>query len=147
MRKRAAEVLLAVLVIALWMTGCAQIREMTLADDETVLQRSQARMDLLISKEFEKAYQYMSPGYRARKSLNQFRLENAGVTTWVEAVSRSAECIEDRCKVFTDLTYQTRAGTGLRPSELGRQQRRTLTRTFEERWVRIDGTWWFYDTQ
>ena len=102
----------------------------------TVEERAQARWDHVVAREFEQAYEFMSPGYRATTPLHEYMIDvMSRPVRWTSAEVIGASCLEDVCRVSVEVTYQPIAAPGplrnIRP-----------TRTLEERWVRADGHWW-----
>ena len=120
------------LVLALLaLTAC------TAPEPVSVEDRAQARWDHVVAREFEQAYEFFSPGYRETTPLHEYMIDVLSrPIRWVEAEVIGASCLEDVCRLSVAVTYQPATGPGhfrqLRP-----------TRTIEERWIRIDGVWWY----
>ena len=103
----------------------------------SVEERAQQRWDHVVAREFEQAYQFFSPGYRETTPLHEYMIDVLSrPVRWVEAEVIGASCLEDVCRLSVAVTYQPAAGPGhfrqLQP-----------TRTIEERWIRVDGVWWY----
>lgn len=109
-------------------------------EPESVEERAQARWDHFIERDFASAWEYYTPGYRQTNPREIFIVEtNRRPFRWSAAEVLGAECEEDRCTVTTRISYRAiGAPDG--------QSRMTLTRTFEESWIRIDGAWWYVQT-
>ena len=130
-------------------TGCAQLSTMTAkTPEERVLERSQTRLDALLSGDFEAAYVFSSPGYRAQKDLRRFRADFAGAGMWTSGKATSVDCEAKRCTVLAHISYRPPVGLVGRPSNIASmQQMPTVTRGFQERWVFVDDEWWFFDSR
>ncbi|MDO8862521.1 hypothetical protein Q6D67_12490 [Haliea sp. E1-2-M8] len=100
--------------------------------EQVVAQRAQAHMDLLLAGNFEKALNYTTPAYRTGRGLKTYTRSHVGVTSWNKAEVSSVVCEGDRCEVAIEVTYQT-FGSGFEN-----------TRSREERWIRVDGSWYLY---
>lgn len=100
--------------------------------EEVVAQRAQAHMDLLLAGNFEKALNYTTPAYRTGRGITDYTRRHAGTGSWNKAEVSSVTCTGDRCEVAIEVTYQT-FGSGFEN-----------TRSREERWIRVDGSWFVY---
>lgn len=98
--------------------------------------RATDRWKLLIAKDGARAYGYLTPGYRAKKSEREYvDWVNARPVTWVSAAYQEYQCdSKESCKVYLFLTLETT----LRGVS-GTQQ---TFATVEERWLKIDGVWY-----
>ncbi|WP_300622320.1 hypothetical protein, partial [Dokdonella sp.] len=68
--------------------------------------RSVERWNHLIAHEAEKAYDYLSPGFRATKTRDDFTAAmNSRPVQWKAAKFKSKTCDEDSCTVLVDVTY------------------------------------------
>lgn len=103
----------------------------------TVEERAQERWEHMITRDFNAAWEFYTPGFRETNPQADFRAEMARrPIRWLSASVRSAECEGDRCRVRVDVTYQAVAAPA-------GQSRNRLTRILDENWVRLDGQWWF----
>ncbi len=104
---------------------------------ESLKARADQRWAYLIEKKAEKAYEYLTPGYRKTKSLEQYVAENSNVgLNWKHASAGKTECEEDVCTVFVSLDYEVRLpNTGGKPIETFAPLR--------EKWVKLSGKWYF----
>ena len=100
--------------------------------EEIVAQRAQARLDLLLAGNFEKSMNYTTPAYRTGRGITSYTRRHAGTSSWNKAEVSSVTCESDRCEVAIEVTYQT-FGSGFEN-----------TRSREERWIRVDGSWYVY---
>ncbi|MBK1672614.1 hypothetical protein CKO35_04735 [Ectothiorhodospira shaposhnikovii] len=126
---------LVVLMVLFVATGCAGWQPAPeQSAEERVAQRAQERRDALLAGDLEKAYSYLTPGYRANNSLPRYRARFGGAVSWKDASVRSVTCQEeDACTVTVMLTYRV---------AMPRMDAYENQRPMEERWVRVDGDWW-----
>ena len=107
------------------------------APEQTLEERAQARWDLLLERDFEGAWAYMSPGYRETTPASDFALETANrPVRWLSATVSGKDCEEDVCKISVLVEYRAPGA----PSGMSDIR---LSRTIEETWIRLDGAWWF----
>lgn len=104
---------------------------------ESLKARAVQRWNYLIEKKAEKAYEYLTPGYRKSKSLEQYVAEKSSVgLNWKHASAGKTECEEDVCTVFVSLDYEVSLpNTGGKPIETFAPLR--------EKWVKLNGKWYF----
>ena len=115
------------------LAGCGGIAEQQ-TPEERVADRAQERRMAMIDGDFEKAYEYLSPGYRANTSLNAWKGRFGGAVNWTDAEVRSVECEDDdACTATVLLSYRVSMPQG------GDREGR---RPFDEQWVRSEGEWW-----
>lgn len=126
-----------VLIAAIFFSACSMLPTKT--DAEIVESRSALRMEALKKLDFEKAYTYMSPGYRSINDLNKFKLENVGAVNLLEFNVLSAECAENICHVLVSGDYKiTMVGSGF-----STKKPLIIDRVSKETWIRTGGKWWF----
>ncbi|HEY6940283.1 hypothetical protein [Dokdonella sp.] len=119
---------LAVLALA----GCADK-----ANPDNVDRRSVERWNHLIAHEAEKAYDYLTPGFRATQTRDAYAAAmNNRAVQWKAAKFKEKTCEAERCTVQIDVTYiVTAPGMGGRPME--------STSTQSETWIYSKGDWYF----
>jgi len=100
-------------------------------------------MNALKKLDFEKAYTYMSPGYRSVKGLDRFKLENAGAANLLSFNVQTAECAEDTCQVLVNSSYKV---TIVSPG-FSAKKPLNIGYTNKETWIRTDGQWWFVKSE
>ena len=124
---------LAGLAVALSISACAG----SAARPQSIEQRAQSRWDALLAKDFEQAYAYLSPGFRSSQSLSDyemaFRLRRVHYDS---AEYMDQQCEADACTVRLNMGYTLIAP--LRGVKIWKSKA-----VIEEKWVRIDGHWWF----
>lgn len=129
-RKLAA--LLAFGVATLLMAGCVDK-----SDPNTLDKRSVERWNYLISHEAEKAYDYLTPGYRATQTREQYASAmNNRPITWKKATFEKKECDGDHCKVDVTIEYSL-------PVQGASGKRSDASSAQHENWLRIDGQWYY----
>lgn len=119
--------------------GCASMQPQT--PEEQVMSRSQERWDALVTKDAKKAYDLMTPSFRALISQEDFQRRMPSAGRWTGASVHSAKCEAERCQVKVRISASVAANLpGMR-----RGQTTGVTSYFDEPWVREDGQWWFYE--
>lgn len=121
---------------AMLAAGCAVLAPAK--PDEVVRQRAQARWDALIAGEWDKAYSYMTPSYRAVVDRKRYPSQFGGGVGWLAAEVVKVNCDEQRCTVRMKLTYQ--------PVQRGRPGSAAST-GFDETWILEEGQWWMFQRQ
>ena len=125
------------LTVILSVSACAVMQPKT--DEERVIALAEQRQAALLERDFLKAYQFMSPGYRSVKNLDRFKLENAGAVNLLDFNVQSAECTEDTCTVSVVSDYKVAlVGRGF-------SSKNPLVVDYfsKEIWIRSNGKWWF----
>lgn len=115
-------------------SGCAT--QPPAKPEDVVKTRAQQRVDLLLKKDFDKAYTYLPPSYRALNSVDSYRNSFGNNAAWVEPKVINVDCPEaDRCRAEVEVGVLVVArGFGSKP----------IPSTMWETWIREDGQWWFY---
>jgi hypothetical protein len=98
--------------------------------EEVVHERAQQRWDALLSGDIERAYGFITPAYRATRSLALYRARFGAAVQWNDATVQSVECEAERCRVVVNLSYRLI------------RQRMENTRPMDEVWVFSEGNWW-----
>ena len=133
-----------IVVLALLVTaGCMNndhIRGVTSQTSDVasaVQSRAVERWNHLISGDFDKAYDFMSPGVRAIMPLDVYRSRVSGSSIrWKKATIGAVECEHELCNVVVQLEY---VYMGSIRSAYGQE----TTTELREKWIYIDGEWWF----
>ena len=134
---------LILLSVVVGISGCSAIQPKT--DEQRVIALAEQRQAGLLRQDFDKAYQYMSPGYRQLNSLEQFTTKNMGVYAWESSNVLNSECEEDICKVNVAIEYDSARmfNTGRKPVA----EKRIISRVNIETWIKLDNKWWFSKSQ
>ncbi|HKL51069.1 MAG TPA: hypothetical protein VJ908_07870, partial [Wenzhouxiangellaceae bacterium] len=105
--------------------------------EEVVTERAQARWDALVARNFDLAYTYHSPGFRAQTPASSYAaLMLTRPVRWDNAKVRSVECDEDTCNVEVSLAYTAVGAPGVLA---GMQNERPIN----EMWVKLEEDWWY----
>lgn len=101
-----------------------------------VEQRAIERWNFLIAHEAEKAWDYLTPGYRATITREDYAAAmNHRPVQWTSVNYVDRHCEADRCSVTLNVRYSLKmAGVGS-PVESASPQTET--------WIRTRGTWYF----
>lgn len=149
-RKIRFSVILPALLIPLLFAGCSResgqsgkgekdVANVTQATKEQIVkQRAQQRWDARIARDWERAYALMAPGIRSTRPLEVFinQMKSAALV-YSKAEVEKVECPDDdACKVVTWVTYVYMGTQDALRGEEGDSR-------VEERWILIDGDWWF----
>jgi len=125
--------------------GCAVLAALSLAgcgaaikkdDGAAVEARATERWNLLIAHQAEKAYDYLTPGFRQTITREKYASDKNDVALrWKSAKVSGHSCDADACTVTVLIDAQVRMpGIG---------QAQATTMPSEERWVRIGGNWYY----
>lgn len=129
------------LMVIIGLSACAVMQPKT--DEEVVERRSASRLEALKKLDFEKAYTYMSPGYRSIKALDRFKLDYAGAVNMLDFNVNSVECSLDTCSVLVASDYKVAiVGRGFSV-----KKPLVIDRVNKETWIRTEGKWWFVKSE
>ena len=122
----------AVLAVA----GCGSMGGVKGESDEVLRTRAVERWDLLIAHKADKAWDYLSPGFRETKPREAYAAEmnNRGLH-WTKATFQSQACDADTCKVRLMVNYNVDLG--------GPVGRVGSLSPIEETWIKVKGHWYF----
>jgi len=105
--------------------------------EEIVADRAQARWDAMVEGDFEKVWEFFSPGFRDQSSRSVFAVDYARrPMRWDSARVVSVDCQDRRCETETEVSYTVTGG----PGTLAGMQN---TRSVDNVWIEIDGQWWY----
>jgi hypothetical protein len=122
--------------VALALTGCAGIVKKD--EDASVLkEKAVQRWDYLIAHQAEKAYDFLSPGYRATITRENYAAGmNNRPVSWQSVKYIDQTCEPDVCTVTVKLTYKVSVNIhGSRNVNGGSE--------ITEQWIRDSGRWYF----
>lgn len=129
-RVRPLAVLLAVAALA----GCAALAPQT--PEQTVTERANARWAALIKGDYKQAYQYMTPGYRAVRTAEDFRMRVGNAVHWQSAKVESVRCA-DATNCIARIRIDAKPMVA---SHFGD----TITVYADEPWIQQDRRWWMF---
>ena len=96
--------------------------------DAIVKERAQARWDLMVQGEFDRAYEYFSPSSKAVMPASAFK-SRIKPGFWKAVKVEKVECSSaDRCEVKVNISYDYR-GTRIETPH-------------QETWIRDESNWW-----
>jgi hypothetical protein len=106
--------------------------------DQRLTQRAEARWTALADRDFNAAYAFESPAYRATVTPQQFQGRFGVAARWLGAKVDSVVIAEsgDRADVKVSLRYETQTPLG---------GPYTAARLVSERWISTEGEWWHVD--
>ena len=103
--------------------------------EEAVSQRAQERWNLLLKKDYEKAYAYLTPAQRAIVTSQGYSGKFGQGAEWVSADVQSVACEnQERCNAIVEIKSNVVARGFSGP----------ITTRATEVWVKDDGNWWFH---
>ena len=122
---------LALAALLLSLAGCADK-----ANPDNVDRRSVERWNDLIAHQADKAYDYLTPGFRATQTRENYAASmNNRPVQWKGATFKSKKCDADRCSVSMDVTYALTLP--------GLSKATQATSTQAETWILTKGEWYF----
>ena len=116
------------------LAGCAHLSPQT--PEQQVQQRATARWQALLAGQYDKAYTYLTPGYRAIVTPEKYRGRIGSAVKWVDAKVNTVSCKEsDKCDVQIQLDFQP---------VMSNRKMASYSTYPQESWVFEDGQWWFF---
>lgn len=109
------------------------------APDVEVGERVKARYAALVAKKYETAYSFFTPSFRQSWTYREYMIMRPPVVTYSSAELVSVKCAtQEVCEVGVNVTYTPSADVRGVPKGMA------VSRFNEEKWIRVDGQWWFY---
>lgn len=147
---------IATLLIVLLLSGCVvssnyvaegarqkaesvEIKADSVSREDKLSVRVQNRWNALIARDFAKAYEFNSPGYKGLHTLEQFKGGFGGQVIWTDADVARLEAKGDAAKVVVMVKYKavlafgTQDGSTLSPGETA----------LHENWILEDEVWYY----
>lgn len=118
---------------AIALSGCAALAPAT--PEQQVEKRANQRWAALMASQWDKAYGFVSPSFRATMSEERYRERFVGVPKWKKAEVRSVKCEPEKCTavIRIEALYGARAGL------------ETLSTDVPEIWLQEEGQWYKYE--
>ncbi len=116
------------------LAGCAALPSGP--PEDVVKARAQARWEALVAGQWDKAYEYMAPSYRALVERKRFANQFGGGAAW-----QGAEVIKVTCEQPVSCTARIKI---LYRSLLDVRGGEPMSTHFDETWIREDGQWWLF---
>jgi hypothetical protein len=127
-----------ILLTTLLLAGCAGAPS---SPDQVVKERAEQRWEAIFARDYSKAYEFYSPGYRSQYSAVDLEIAlRVQKVRWTSAKYIDHACNEDICKVRFNLSYRVAAPVPGVNVWNGWD-------TIEEQWVRTSGKWWYLPDQ
>lgn len=125
----------AVLVlVATTLAGCATSQA---ARDRAIPERAQDRWNALLVGDFERAYSFLSPGYRSSRSVTDYEIDiRTRRVQYTSAEYRGHSCEAAVCIVQMMVGYRIAKPVQGVPEW-------SSNSIVTERWIELDGAWWF----
>ena len=125
----------AVAAAMMLLAACATGGKSPAAGAQTAGERAVARWQAIIDRKAELAYDYLTPGVRSSKTREGYASEQTQKPlTYLSVALDDEDCAADACTVRVELQYELAI-----PIE--GITRKRFPAFVEERWVRIDGSW------
>jgi hypothetical protein len=103
---------------------------------DVIQQKSVERWDFLIAHQADKAYDYLSPGYRSTKTREAYAKEmNDRPIRWTKANYNNQQCDGDTCKVSLIVNYSVKMP--------GMSRNTNAFSPLTETWIKADGRWYY----
>ena len=116
------------------LVGCGAVKKDE--DASAIKEKAVQRWHFLIDHQAEKAYDYLSPGFRETKDRETYAKEmNARPVRWSKVSFSSQECEADACKVHLSVDYSLTLG-----GPVGTVK---SIAPVEETWIRVNGRWYY----
>ncbi len=119
-----------------FLAGCGTTTPTKPPSGETLQTRAIERWNFLIARKAENAYDYLSPGFRATKSREQYAKEmNGRGIKWQGVTFNSQDCEADTCTVrlFIDIEIDMAGSVGHVKS----------SSPVVETWIKEGGSWYY----
>jgi len=121
-------------VVFVLLAGCATVAPTAV---NIVAERSQARWDALLARDYEAAYSYYSPGFRSKASVVDLEIKmRLQRVRWTAAKYRDDTCTGDTCTVRFDVNYEVNSPVPGVSVWKG-------VDLIEEHWIKTGGEWWY----
>lgn len=106
-------------------------------DTANIEERAVQRWNYLIAHDAAKAYDYLTPGYRATITREQYaEAMNNRPVRWTKAHFTKKDCDAERCTVFLMIDYTARIGVGAAGNASTFSPQR-------ETWLNVKGNWYY----
>jgi hypothetical protein len=103
---------------------------------DVIQQKAVDRWNFLIAHQADKAYDYLSPGYRATKTREVYAKEmNDRPIRWTKATYNSQQCEGDTCKVSLIVNYSVKMS--------GMPRSTDAFSPLVETWIKTGGHWYY----
>ena len=123
--------------LSLVLAGCAGLGAPQ-PPEQIVRQLATQRWQALVSRNFEKAYEFAVPSYRQLHDIDYYRGKRQSTPVkWLAAEVSRVDCEAEKCLVRIQLESKPMVAM---------QFRGTITTGLDETWVLEAGKWWMFET-
>lgn len=134
--KRKAQITMLAALAAVFMAGCASTGGGS-GGTSALVERAEARWDAVLGGDFERAYQYYSPGYRSSHTRGDFEVTmRLRKVQYREAEYAEHACEGDRCDLKFNVKYRIASPV----PGLDKWEGNTI---IDETWIRTGDEWWY----
>lgn len=120
--------ILIIMVLGIGLSSCSSP-----SPEKVVGERTLERWQALIHRDLDKAYGYLSPGYRAVNSLKLYKARIGKAVQWEDATLKKVSCTDKSCEVTVSIHYRFAGPSGKHEGD----------RLLNETWTLADDQWWF----
>lgn len=106
--------------------------------EDIVTERATARWAALLAADFESAYHYTSPSYRAAITATAYRGKFGHAVKWLDAKVVAVTCAEEVCEVRVNLKSEITLGAV--------RSKAPIETDVVEKWIREAGDWWNFQS-
>jgi len=122
------------LVTSGFLVACEPMGQAEQSPDDLVKARAEARWEAMVAGDYDKAYDFLSAGFRSRVSPERFRGRFEGRTEWTGTDIQGVECEEEICVAAVVARFRF-LGAESFPAYDGETAEK-------ENWLLTDGEWW-----
>ena len=122
------------LVTSGFLVACDPMGETVQSPQALVKARVEARWQAMVAGEYDKAYEFLSPGFRSRVSPEEFRGRFEGRTEWTGVDIQGVDCEEEICVASVLARFRFLGAPPFPPYDGEAAEK--------ENWIISDGEWW-----
>jgi hypothetical protein len=105
--------------------------------EQMVTARSEARASAVMAGDYQKIYSYLTPEFRRNNTAEQYSMRFPTIYKLLKAKVLAVTCpMSDSCDAQVEWTYQLNGPLG--------QTVGPVPTALNERWIKVDNQWWFY---
>lgn len=123
----------------LLLSACASVPGGAGSPEAEVGERVKARYAALVARDYETAYGFFTPGFRQSWSYREYMSARPPIAVHTRAELVSVKCdTQEVCELGVNVTYIPSSAVR------GVPEGAEVARLNEEKWIRVNGQWWFY---
>lgn len=123
------------LVTGGFLVACEPMGQTEKAPEEVVKARAEERWKAMVAGEYDKAYEFLSAGFRSRVSPQEYRNRFEGRTEWTGTDIKSVECEKELCVASVVARFRFLGAPPFPPYDGETAEK--------ENWIVADGQWWY----